>query len=55
MMSNSFFPTMFSTQSYNCNPFDNIFDIIFLFAAELVENKTGISGKGLIKFYYNRQ
>ena len=40
---------MFSSQSDNCTPFVNIFDIIFLFAAELEEPKIGISGKGLRK------
>ena len=38
---------MFSTQSDNCTPIVHIFDIIFLFAAELEEPKIGISGKGL--------
>ena len=44
----SSFPTMFFTQSEHCipiSPFVNIFHIIF--AAELEEPKTGISGKGL--------
>ena len=36
------FSTMFSTQSDNCLPFVHIFDIIFLFAAELEEPKIGI-------------
>ena len=41
------FPTMFSTQSESCIPrFVNIFDIIFLFAAELEEHKIGIWDKG---------
>ena len=39
---------MFSTQSDDCTPFVNIFDIISLFAAELKEPKIGIWGKGLI-------
>ena len=38
---------MFSTQSDNCTPFVHIFDITFLFAAELEEPKIGIRGKGL--------
>ena len=38
---------MFSTQSDNCTPFDHIFDILFLFAAELEEPKIGIRGKGI--------
>ena len=38
---------MFSTQSENCILFVNIFDIIFLFAAELEEPKICMSGKGL--------
>ena len=33
---------MFSTQSDNCTPFVHIFDIIFLFAAELEKPKIGI-------------
>ena len=43
----SSFPTMFSTQSDNCIPVCPFFDIISLFAAELEEHKSGISGKGL--------
>ena len=39
---------MFSTQSDNCTPFVHIFDIIFLFAAELEEPKIGIWGKWLM-------
>ena len=39
---------MFSTQSDNCSPFVYIFDVIFLFAAELEEPKIGISHKRLI-------
>ena len=39
---------MFSTHSDNCTPFVHIFDIIFLFAAELEEPKIGILGKGLM-------
>ena len=38
---------MFSTQSDNCIPFVHIFDIIFLFAAELEEPKIGIWDNGL--------
>ena len=38
---------MFSTKSDKCTPFVHIFDIIFLFAAELQEPKIGICGKGL--------
>ena len=38
---------MFSTQSENCTPFFNIFDIISLFAAEFKKPKIGVSGKGL--------
>ena len=48
---------MFSTQSVNCNPFVHIFNIIFLFAAELEEPKIGICGKGLretIHFFFSR-
>ena len=41
---------MFSTQLDNCIPFVQIFDIIFLFAAELEEPKIGISGQGLSTF-----
>ena len=37
---------MFSTQSDNCTPSDDIFDIISLFAAELEEPKIGVWGKG---------
>ena len=33
---------MFSTQSDNSTPLINIFDIIFLFAAELEDPKIGI-------------
>ena len=36
------FPTVFSTQSDNCTPFVRIFDIIFLFAAELEKPEIGI-------------
>ena len=39
------FLTMFSTQSENCTPFVYIFEIIFLFAAELKEPKIGMWGK----------
>ena len=42
---------MLATQSDNCTPFVNIFDIIFLFAAELKEPKIGIWGKGLKLFF----
>ena len=42
---------MFSTQSDNCTPFVHIFDIIFLFAAEMEEPKIAIWGKGLIYQY----
>ena len=38
----SSFPTTFSTQSDNCTPLVQIFDIILLFAAELEEPKIGI-------------
>ena len=38
---------MFSTQSDNYIPFVHIFDIKFLFAAELEEPKIGSWGKGL--------
>ena len=38
---------MFFTQSDNLSSFVDIFDIIFLFAAESEEPKIGISGKGL--------
>ena len=38
---------MFSTRSDNCIPICPIFDIISLFATDLEEPKTGISGKGL--------
>ena len=36
------FPTMFSSQSDNFTLFVHIFDIIFLFDAELEESKIGI-------------
>ena len=36
------FPTMSSTQSDSCTPFVHIFDIIFLFAAQLEEPKIGL-------------
>ena len=36
------FPAMFSTQSENCIPIFNIYDIISLFAVELEESKIGI-------------
>ena len=39
---------MFSTQSDHCTQFVHIFDIIFLFAAELEEPKIGIWGERLI-------
>ena len=35
---------MFTTQSDNCTAFVHIFDIVFLFVAELEEPKTGTSG-----------
>ena len=38
---------MFSTQSDNFTPFVHIFDIIFLFVAELEEPIISIWGKGL--------
>ena len=38
---------MISSQSHNCTSFVHMFDIIFLFAAELEEPKIGISGKAL--------
>ena len=38
---------MFSTQSDNCSPIVHIFDIIFLFTAELEEPQIGIWGKSL--------
>ena len=38
---------MFSTQSDNCTLSTHIFDIIFLFAAELEEPKIGIRDKEL--------
>ena len=38
---------MFSTQLDNCTPFVHIFDIMFLFAAELEEPKISIWGKVL--------
>ena len=38
---------MFSTQSGNCIPIYQIFDIISLFADELGDSKIGIWGKGL--------
>ena len=43
------FPTMFSTQSENCIPISQYFDIVSLFAAEVEEPKIGTSGKGLNK------
>ena len=42
------FPIIFSNQSDNCIPFVHIFDIIFLFTAEMEKLKTGIWGKGLM-------
>ena len=42
---------MLSTQSDNCAPFVYIFYIIFLFAVELGEPKTGIWGTGLMTNY----
>ena len=39
---------MFSTQSENCIPICQYYDIIPLFAAELEEPKTGMWGKGLM-------
>ena len=39
---------MFSTQSDNCTPFVQIFDIIFLFAAELEAPQIDIWYKGLM-------
>ena len=44
------FPQCFLLNQITVSPFVHIFDIISLFAAELEEPKTGISGKGL-KFY----
>ena len=44
---------MFSTQSDNYSQFVHIFDIIFLFAAELEEPKIGIRSKGLSKTKLN--
>ena len=43
------FPTIFSTQDTQIivSPFVHIFDIISIFAAQLKEPKTDISGKGL--------
>ena len=38
---------MFSTQSDICTLFVHIFDILYLFAAELEKPKFGIRGKGL--------
>ena len=44
------FPQCFLLNQITVSPFVHIFDIISLFAAELEEPKTGISGHGL-KFY----
>ena len=46
------FPTMFSTQSKILSPFVHIFDIISLFADEFEKRKIGISGKGLIVYFF---
>ena len=42
---------MFSTHSDYCTPFVHIFDIIFLFSAELEEPKIGKLGKGLTLYH----
>ena len=41
------FPQCFQLSQKVISPVVNIFDIIFLFAAELEEPKIGISGEGL--------
>ena len=41
------FPQCFLLNQITVSSFVHIFDNIFLFAAELEESKTGISGKGL--------
>ena len=41
------FPQCFQLNQITVSPFVHIFDIISLFAVELEESKTGISGKGL--------
>ena len=41
------FTQCFLPNQINVSPFVHIFDIISLFAAELEEPKSGISGKGL--------
>ena len=43
------FPQCFLLNQIIVSRFVHIFDIIFLFAAELEEPKIGISGKGLTK------
>ena len=44
------FPLCFILNQKILSPFVNIFDIISLFAAELVEPKIGMWGKGLKEF-----
>ena len=43
-----FFPRCFLLSQIIVSPFVHIFEIIFLFAAEIEEPKVGISGKGLM-------
>ena len=43
------FPQCFLLNQITVSPFVHIFDIISLFAAELEEPKTGISGKGFYR------
>ena len=50
----SSFPTMFSSQSENCIPTCQYFNIISLFVADLEMPKIGISGKGLISQNLNQ-
>ena len=41
------FPQWFLLHQISVSPFVHIFDIVSLFAVEMEESKTGISGKGL--------
>ena len=45
------FPQISFSQSDICTPFVHIFDIIFLFPAELEEPKIGIWGEGLTCYH----
>ena len=45
------YPQYFLLNQITVSPFDHIFDIISLFAAEFEKPKIGISGTGLNGFY----